>query len=595
MSRNLPLAVAAALSVAILSPPAAAQAPPEAVTIDPAAALHVSARGLDALGDSIAAVVPTGILVEGLAGNLECEAGSGDVLDYSVEDIQVNLSADEVSVTPTAGHLDVSMMLTLWSDPADVLVDGTCVIALDEACTFGLQPTWVSVDFPVTLGLHDGVLDLAVGTIEFEHGNFGNPVPPGCLLGDALETLQGYDIDIIGTLIDSLVDDQLTTLGETLQESLGGLAQALTFEDVLEFNGAQLEYMLEASSLEVTDAGLMLQFAAKFSAPQYGSCVPVGSAAYQPVAGPMPGLAGLIPDTLIPYHAALQINEDAINQALYAAWQGGLLCLRLADLVDMEITTGYLELVEPDLVAELWPEPKLLDIYISPDSPPLATFADGPTVEAALLMDVYGEELGRLTRFWGNGLYADAGVGLSYADGELSVDLDFDMESHLGVTVEYNEWLPSAIPEGFGGLIPDLAGNVIDLDTMIPSFAIPSFYGLTLADLDMRVVGPGQDWLGLYAWVDPSQVEPMEIGPVSFGDGGVGCDGGSPDITIEGCDTTGGGLGCDSGASGCSGEGSGCSSGEGSSCGSCSATPRVSPRNFAMILVPLGLMLRRRR
>ena len=580
--------------------PASSQAqdvPPEPIPIDPALAVHVSADGLQALGASIGAVVPTGLRAVNLSGEIDCDEEEPGTLQYTADDLQIHLSADTVDIVPTAGRLDVRLGLTVWSDPAAITATGLCVLELDENCTLQLAPTNLDIDVGILLSLVDGAIDASIDEFSFTHGNFGNPIAPGCVLGDALETMQGLGVDIIGTVLDDVLDSQLTELETQLEEILNGLAQAVAFNDTLEALGATISYSLEASALDITPSGIRLDFTAAFGAATYGDCVPQDGR-FVASAHDMPPLTGLIPDTNTPYHLAVVVNEDMVNQALYAVWQAGMLCINVAELAGIDFTTAFLEPAAPDIVPGLWPDPLVLDVRTAAAAPPQAEFEGGPTIDAALLLNVFGPELDRTTRYWANGLFLNAGLGVALENGAINIDIGFDLETHLGITVAYNEWLPSAIPEGFAGLVPTLVP-----ETLIPgdlSFPIPSLFGLTLHSLDMRVVGAEGDYLGLYGWIDPTQVESMVIEDIDLGGIGCGDTGGGGEITVPGCEGEDGGCagqdtGCASGE-----EGGGCAScsGEGSSCqdGSCNAAPRRVPAGGVVFgFLPLLVAARRRR
>ncbi len=575
---------------------------PDAFTIDPAMTVHLSTQGLEALGDSIAGVLPTGIAVTGLSGEVDCDEEEEGVLSYSTDDIQINLFTETVHLVPEADSLNVALTMTLWSEPAAITTAGNCIVDLDETCTLSLPPTALDVAVGIDLILENGQLNAQVGELTFEHGNFGNPVGTGCVLGDALETMQGYGVDLIGTILDSVLDEQIAELETQLEDAIGGLTGALDLGGELDVLGTPLVYDIEATGLDISSTGVELRFSSVFSSPTYGTCVPNDSGPYLASSHDAPLITGLIPDTTVPYHLGIVVNEDMINQALYAAWQGGALCLQLADLAAIELTTDYLGLVEEDLVAELWPEPKPLDVRVVPVGPPVVDFGAGPGLTAQLDIDVYGDELDRDTRFWSNGVYADAGFDLLLEDGTLLIDLDFDLQSHLGITVSYNEWLPSDIPEGFASLLPDLVGAALDLESLVPEFTLPAIYGIGLSDLDLRAVGNESDYLGVYAWVDPSTATPIEIGPIELS--GVGCgdtdEGG--EVTIPGCDSDEEGCG---GETGCGGDEAGgcgdCSGDEDSSCGSCAVSDgsiagfRLNAWGVLSLLVPAVLVSRRRR
>ncbi len=577
-----------------------AQTPPPSPVIDPALAAHVSAAGLQAIGNGIAAVMPTGIEVIGLEGEFDCDPETAGVLEYSVDPLTVNISTDNVSITPSQGRLDINLDMTLWSTEVSVTANGPCLFELNEACTFALAPTALNADIAVVLQLENGELTAAVDSFSFTHGNFGNPIDTGCVLGDALETLGGYGIDLIGSVLDGVIDAQLGELETQLDDMLGGLAQSLALSDTLDILGASLQYEITASTLTVDDTGLDIGFTAHFATDAFGPCV-VESGPFVPSAHDMPPLTGLIPGTSAPYHIAIVASQDLLNEAMYVAWQAGVLCLELGALSPLPLDTSTLLGQDlPDLVNEVWPEPLVLDIRISADTPPVAVFAGGPRVEADLNVDVYGDELDRLTRHWGHGMLMEAGVDMEITDGDLVVDLAFDLETSLGISVSYNEWLPSAIPEQFAANLPGLISAGLstqgfDLEAgLIPPFPMPGFNGLTLTDLDMRVIGEESDYLGVYGWIDPTVVTAMQIGPIDLGGVGCGDTGGGGDIVIPGCED---GLGCGGGDTGCGGDTGGCAGcgGEGGGCGGCSTSRSAAPRMLLLWMLPVLIATRRRR
>jgi|GEM_PF-1743581 len=586
---------------ALLATSAQAQdVPPESPVIQNAAQVHVSAAGLEALGEGLAAVMPTEIGVTGLEGEFDCDPEEPGVLDYAVEPLTINISTDNVSIVPSTGRLDIALDMTLWSEQVEVTANGDCLFALNEVCTFELAPTAINVDVAVLLQLENGQLATSVDSFSFTHGNFGNPIDTGCILGDALETLNGYGIDLIGGVLDDVLDSQLGELETQLDELLGGFAQALALSDELEVLDATLVYDLSATVLTIDDTGLKIGFEAQFSTPQYGLCVP-RDGAYVPSAHDPPPLTGLLPGTDAPYHVGMTVSQDTINEALYAAWQGGIFCINLADLSPIPLDTGTLLGQDiPEVLEQVWgDDPFVLDIRISSPAAPYATFVGGPRIVADLNVDVYGDEIDRLTRHWGHGMLANVPVDVDITDGNVIADIGFDLETSLGISVTYNEWLPSAIPEQFAANLPGLisAGlstQGLDLEAgLVPPFTMPGFNGLTLTDLDMRVVGAENDYLGVFGWFDPTQVDALELGTIDLDGLGCGDTGGGGDIVIPGCEDatgcgdTGGGCagGEEGGCAGCGGEEGGCA---------CSTSGRGAPRMLLLWLM-LPLMLARRR
>ena len=555
------------------------------------------------VGESIRGALPTGITATGLSGEFDCsgvagdddDSASGASLQYSSQDISIHISPDEVLVTPGANHLSISLGMTLWSDPAPITLAGSCLIELDEVCNLALQPTALNVNASVQLVLADGELQANVESLEFSHGNFGNPIETGCLLGDVLETLQSYNVDLIGEVLGGLLDEQVAELESQLEDALAGLTGSLAYEDELDLLGATISARLAPNQLEMSDTGLLIGFGASFGTDAYGECV-AHEGAFQPSSQDMPALTGQLPDSSDEYHLAIVLNQDTVNQALYAAWQGGALCIDLAELSGLELNTDYLSLVEEDRVAELWPEPLPLDIRIESKEPPELAFWDEPHLDAELLLNVFGDELDRPARFWALDLLANAAFDVSLEDNILGLDIGFDIETNLGVTVSYNEWLPPSIAQSFAGLLPDLAGQVLDIESLAPSITLPQVYGISLAAIQTRTIGVEDDYLAIYGWIDPSAATAMELGTIDLG--GVGCGDSSSggDVVISGCE--GDNAGCPS--TGCeSGEGGGCvgceSGGDSCAGGGCSTAPRASPTTVLFLLMPLLAAFRRRR
>ncbi len=603
--------VAALLVAALLvaGPARAQDIPPTPHEINPAAALHVSPEGFRVIGDSIKGALPTGITATGLSGEFDCgdidgddDSAAGDdddsalanSLQYSSQDIDIHISADEVIVSPGNNRIDISMAMTLWSEPADITLSGSCLIELDEVCSLALQPTALNADVAMQLALVEGELQAQVDSLTFSYGNFGNPIETGCLLGDVLETLQSYDVDLLGGILGGVLDEQVIELETQLEDALAGLTQTLAYESELDLLGATLNASLAPNTLELSETGMLLGFGASFSTPSYGDCVPQ-TGAYQPQSHDMPALTGLLPDSADEYHLAIVLNGDTINQALYAAWQGGAFCIVLAELSGLEISTDYLALVESELVEELWPDPQPLDIRMEATGPPRMALWDEPHLDAELILDVFGDELDRRTRFWGLDMLANATFGITLEDSVLAVDIGFDIESNLGVTVSYNEWLPPSLAHSFSGLLPDLAAQVIDLESLAPSFTLPQIYGISIAAIQTQTIGIEDDYLAVYGWFDPNAATPMELGTVDLSGVGCGDTSGGGDVVISGCEGDDAGCastGCESDdEGGCSG----CDDSSGSCSGSgCSAARNVSPTTILLLFLPLLAAMRRR-
>ncbi len=62
-------------------------------------------------------------------------------------------------------------------------------------------------------------------------------------------------------------------------------------------------------------------------------------------ASDLPAMAETTPQGGLGYHAGALVADDFLNQALYAAWRGGVLCYSASDLGSLQLTTSYLGLL----------------------------------------------------------------------------------------------------------------------------------------------------------------------------------------------------------------------------------------------------------
>ena len=240
-----------------------------------------------------------------------------------------------------------------------------------------------------------------------------------------------------------------------------------------------------------------------------------------------------------PYHVGILASDDFVNQILFAAWQGGLLCYEVTDGLGFPIDTSLLGLIAPGVFDEFFPTTGPLKLVIRPEKPPTAVTTGSHDVEVDvddLGLDMYAGVDGRLTRVAGISLGATVGADLSFDGntGALGVAIDFGADD-LMATVDYNELKPegsAAIESGFGGLFESIAGPIIGGLTDGLSFALPGIEGLGLTSLELTAAGPSRDFIGGFG----------TIGNVAYSAPGSGCscDSGEASSCDTGCGTTGG-------------------------------------------------------
>lgn len=134
-------------------------------------------------------------------------------------------------------------------------------------------------------------------------------------------------------------------------------------------------------ALGISNGGLTMGMDSGFEATTNNPCVPVRpQPRTQP--GPPPSLSGN-------YHMAAALSRAATNRALWAAYQTGVLCIKLkssdlgSQLGGFELNAGVLALLAPEL-SKVVPQDAPIMIAIQPTQPPDATFGAGVKVGGKL-------------------------------------------------------------------------------------------------------------------------------------------------------------------------------------------------------------------
>ncbi len=571
-----------------LSGMATALPPPEpAAWISPALALHLSEEGLSALADGVAGLLPQSLSATGLSGEYAC--GDGELLAWSSSDLTLRLVPGHSLLIPSPGRLDLWLDLTLYSDPASLFASGTCAgFSLNESCTLEIQPTPLVAGVGLSVGFDESsqAITIQVDDIAIETGMFGNPFHTGCLLGDAVEVLSGWGVDLLSDLLSDLLVDQEDALGDTLQTSIDDALTGFSFDPFsFDLGDGHVDVELAFSGVMVDENGLGMTLQARSSTPTAADCTTT-TAPFAPHATSLPPLDGRIHGTASPYDAVVMVSSDLVDQLAYALWQSGGLCLELSDLSGVPLTTDFLTLFLPELDS-LWDaQGEAARLSLQAPSPPFVSFPFEPGVLfhlEGLDLSVMGGVQGRLASLTRLGISGAAGLDLALVDGVLTPSLDLDLAADFEIDAEYAELVPLPSAQSFADALPDLAASVLDPSSLVPLFTLPEAYGIGISSLQ---TSPGDDegtWLGLYAELAANPV-PLEIDPIDLT--GVGCDGG--EVELPGCE-----AGCEDVGSGCDADA--CTGGEACEGGSACATSQARGWGRISALTCLALLLAVRR
>lgn len=546
-----PLAFFAPLAL-LLAPAAYAQEHiPAGTPIDEGVGVDLTEAGFNTVLEQIVGFIPPDLVIGSIP--------SQELVDiffcaqnFWLDNLVVHTQLDSATVEGYDDRLEAVIRLDLWindpADPAVVHLDG----CLDYVCFLYTDPAQLEIRLPITMALATDVnnepyIDVAFGAMSHNLGTAldGAVHLTDCAVGDINEFLDQYlGINLFDLVIDQVVgsfESQITEQLAELEITAEDALRAAWLSDSVDALGAQLNYDIHPTTIDHVEGGLRLVLGGSVSADPAPCVAGLEDLGSLWTASSIPDFSEVVPATQTGYHLAAHLSDDFINQGLYAAWRGGVMCYSLADLGG-PLTTTYLGLLlgvdQTEALEELFfmgDVPML--IRIVPSTPPVARFGGAHDIEIdapGLGVEFYPLIQDRLTRLASVAIDVHAGIDV-YVDetDALAIDVAIDT-SNLNPRVTYNEIAPhlnAAFEENFPNFLSVVLDTVAGSALEGVAFALPTFQGTGLTELDMYAQGALVDWLSAYATLGPST-------------GGEG----------SGCDSCGGEGGC---AEGCGGEGCG--------------------------------------
>ena len=502
---------------------------PAGAPVPEAIDLQVGPEGLDVLSAVAPSLLPTDALAIddtfGQTGAPQFCLG----YSYGLENISADFEVVDLALIPEADALvlDAELLVSL-NDAANnftLTLDAICLI--DEVCEGWIDPFTLNVTAPITLEAVGSpgarTLQATVGELDLSQTLSANELNTGCTLDDIEQVLNAFGLSLFDLLIGLFGETIGTSIEDALNEAL--VAVALSGETSL--GEGTLTYAIEPAEVIHSTFGLEIVLAGLLDAPQAECVADDDPGSSRSTGAGLPNPADNPAGTQLAVHA----HGDLIQQALYAAWRGGALCLEVGgdddglDLGGLALDTSLLGLIGGEELGALYPEPKPVVLEVRPHAPPEASFA-GPTDVTAELRElelVFLAELdGRMARGLGVEVDADIAVDLLFDDvgGTLGVDVGVnpdDISARLagdamvaGIADRIESDFPGVMATLLDSLLPSLVGDAL-------AFPLPTFEGLGLVGLEVGPSGGG-DWLGLFA----------ELGTPTYADPaatGCGCDG----------------------------------------------------------------------
>jgi hypothetical protein len=571
----------AALALLLLAAPSVAAAQeylPPGAPIESALSADLTEEGVTFLLEQVTGIFPEQLVV-GTIPSQELVDAIFCTQNFWLENLVINLEVDALWADGTPDALEVVAQITVQlndeTDPANMVFDG----CLDYLCLLHTDPVQVEIRLPISMAISaddagDPFVDVTIHPIDhnIETAMAGAIHLTGCAIGEINEFLDQYlgfnafDL-VIGQLVaevDGAIAEQIGPLEVTVEDAL----RALWLSDTIDVLDASLSYDIAPTLVEHNEHGLRLVLGGAMEAEKADCVLSFDDPGSPLTVSDLPAMAETTPQGGLGYHVGALVADDFLNQALYAAWRGGVLCYSASDLGSLQLTTSYLGLLlgldHAERLAELvGPGETPIIIRTVPETQPLAVL-DGPhdiDIEiVGLNIEFYITMADRFVRLASIAIDVDAGIDV-YVDATDALALDIALDtSNLNPRVTYNEIAPDlneALETNFPGFLTTVIDTVAGSLLEGMAFALPTFAGMGLVELIMENAGVEPtllDFLGAFAILGES------TGGVSSG-GCDGCDSGGCDAAgCGGCDEAGCGdlEGCnleDSLAdSGCTGE-----------------------------------------
>lgn len=570
------------LAALLLPTPALATRPPGDI-VDPAVLVDITPDGLNRLDLLAGALVPTDLALPVVADGDEADEDCiffGTVCwipwryGYEVSGFDAHVTIDDVALVPGTDVVEVSARVTVGlasaaspgllgfsAEAADVDLFGLefTVIDIDETCDVWLDPTPVVLETSLTLRVTprpgaDPDVEVALAPIHLDLDLSGLRIE-GCAIDflddwvDAVRDFLGvfsFDLDqILLDLVTPILDDAIQGLVGDLSTTVADLLGSLVLDQQLDLLGKVVTLHVEPSELVVRPAGIRVAMAGSVA----GDGLPdVCVAPYDPggsleTGGRLPAIGDGLPG--VDHALGVFADDDLLNQALYAIWYEGVLCLSLDSAgglpIDLPIPldTSLLSILSSGAFDDLFPTARPIAIVTRPRTPPVAT-TDGDhdvrLVVDDLGLDLYAELDGRQARMAGIVVDADLGADLDFdgQTGALGVGLDVG-EGALAFSVAFNDLRPDAsdaIASGIAGLVDSLVGPLLGSLLGDLAFDLPTIGGVGVSELVVAGAGPDGDLIGVFGALD---TVPYEGADLLTG----GCDGGCDSGGCGGCDQRG--------------------------------------------------------
>ena len=378
---------------------------------------------------------------------------------------------------------------------------------LPYSFTIPISATGADISGNLNLQISGGDLYATLSGLGVNIHGFNIGVFPGWLdfLNDVISDaildffLEDYIIDLVNEQGGPLIADAISELNNALNQQLEILGYDFGFE-------------LDFESLETVDNGITLLATVEVEAIN-----PQGPPKDQPGSyktySTTPTMGQYVPDTTTTYGFGALLDDDLLNQALFEAYQSGLLSLRIDQYTapDLGFTFNWrtsdmlIRLVLPPLQQIHTDAP--LAIRLRPQIMPVLAISEGgvkdTSIESELQVGDFLVDLIVVDPIDGDqvaftlalALYLPVTIGVDAVSNTISIEFPQQVPLEIQVIFEEVDFNDSAFEQFVPMLLEfifPLLGGIID------DFPIPSFSGYTLQIDSLLTTGSQSDWMGLF-------------------------------------------------------------------------------------------------
>lgn len=421
----------------------------------------------------------------------------------SIGQVDINLtspSAGQINLTGTVGAIAVDVRI--YGDIFDDKSKG-----LPYSNTIPVTASGASISANLDLSLANGVLYASLSGLSVDVHNLYIGILPEFL--DIFNDWISEGIEIL-FLEDFLKNSIEEMSGPLLADAINELNEALNQQ--IDLLGFQFDFSLDFESIDSDSDGISLWTTVKVEASN-----PSGSPNPQPGSyktfSNAPDMGEYIPGTSTPFGFGLVLDDDLLNQALYEAYQSGLMSLRIDQYTapylgfnfNWRTSDLFLQLLLPQLTS-IHPDAPLA-IKLRPQIMPVIVFepvkGKDSQLEAEIQMGDFLFDLivvhpvdGDITALTlALALYMPVTIGINTQQNTISITFGQEIQTEIQLVEEEVDFNDTAF-EDFVPLVLEyilpLLGGILD------DFPIPSFSGYTLQVDSLLSVGNQLDWIGLY-------------------------------------------------------------------------------------------------